>query len=340
MIRTLACLLAALPLAAHAAPSYRLAATVPLGAPDRWDYLAFDPAAQRILIAHMSETTIVDARTQKIVGHLAPLAGAHGETVTPDGRIAADSGKTGTVTIFDGTSFKPLKTMPAGADADGMLYDPASRRVVVVNGDPATATLLDPDGAQPTTTVALGGAPESAVADGHGAIFINLADKNALVRLEGAKVAARWPLPGCQSPHGLAIDPRTEILFSTCRNAVLLAVDGKSGSIRQRFTIGHGTDAAAFDPGTNRAFSANGDGTLTIIQEHGDTLTKLEDLHTAPGARTLTVDPATGRVYLVTADVQAALPAEHGGMVPHFTFKPGSAKLLIFAPVPAAAAGR
>ena len=121
---------------------------------------------------------------------------------------------------------------------------------------------------------------------------------------------------------------------------MLLAVDGKTGSIRQRFTIGHGTDAAAFDPGTNRAFSANGDGTLTIIQEHGDTLTKLEDLHTAPGARTLTVDPATGRVFLVTADVQAALPAEHGGMVPHFTFKPGSAKMLIFAPVPAAAAGR
>jgi DNA-binding beta-propeller fold protein YncE len=324
MIRLFCLLLAALPLTARAVPPYRLEATVPLGAPDRWDYLSFDPSTHRILIAHAAETTIVDAISQKIVGNLAPLDGAHGQAVVPDGRIFADSGKTGTVSIFDGQSFKKLKTVLAGQDADAMLYDPASRRVVVMNGDPATATLLDPAGAAPAQTVSLGGSPESAVTDGHGAIFINLADKGELARLGAGRVTARWKLPGCVSPHGLAIDARSETLFSTCRNAVLLAVDGKTGTIRQRFDIGHGTDAATFDPGTNRAFSANGDGTLTVIEEQGGTLTKLDDVPTAPGARTIAADQATGRIYLVTADVQATSP--------RLAFKPGTAKLLIYAP--------
>jgi DNA-binding beta-propeller fold protein YncE len=340
MIRIISLLLAGVPLAAQAAPAYRLEASVPLGAPDHWDYLTFDPATQHILIAHGSETTVVDANSRKIVARLGPLAGAHGQAVLPDGRIFVDSGKTGSVTIFDSKTFKALKTVPAGRDADGMLYDPASRRMVVANGDPATATLLDPDGAQSAETVPLGGSPESAVTDGHGALFVNLADKGELVRVEAGRVRARWTLGGCDSPHGLAIDARSEILFSTCRNAVLLAVDGKTGAIKHRFAIGLGTDAAAFDPGTSRAFSANGDGTLSVIQERGGTLTKLDDVATAPGARTVTVDPATGRIYLVTADVQAKLPAGHGGMVPHFTFKPGTVKLLILAPVPATRTGR
>lgn len=337
-MRSLYLLPAVLPLAAHAAPAapaYRLEASASLGAPDRWDYVTFDPVAHHILVAHASETTVVDADSKKIIGHLAPLAGAHGQVTLPDGRIVSDAGKSGTVTSFDGKTFKSLKTVDAGQDADAMLYDPASQRIAVMNGDPGTATLLDANGSKPAQTISLGGSPESAVTDGHGAIFINIADTGELVRLESGRVTARWPLTGCESPHGLAIDARREILFSTCRNAVMLAVDGKTGAIRQRFAIGHGTDAAAFDPSTNRAFSANGEGTLTVIQEQGNTLTKLEDVPTAPGARTLAVDPTTGRVYLVTADVQPTLPAEHGGASPHVTYTPGSVKLLIFAPVPA-----
>jgi DNA-binding beta-propeller fold protein YncE len=322
--------LALLPLAATASPAYTLEATVPLGPPDRWDYVAYDSASDRILIAHATETTVVDARTRSVIARLAPLNGAHGQVVTPDGRIFADSGKTGTVTIFDGTSFKALNTVPAGQDADGMVYEPASHLVAVMDGDPGTATLLDPAGKKPALTVPLGGSPESAVADGKGALFINIADKGELVRVTGVAVAARWKLPGCQSPHGLAIDAARELLFSSCRNARLLVVDGKTGAILNTFDIGHGTDTAAFDPQRARAFSANADGTLSVFQENKGGISKLDDVETAPGARTMAVDPSSGRIFLITADVQDKLQSPQ----PKFAFRPGTVKLLIYKPTP------
>jgi DNA-binding beta-propeller fold protein YncE len=321
-------LLALMPLTAAAAPSYSLEASIPLGPPDRWDYVTYDSAKDRILVAHSTETTVVDAKTRAVIARLAPLNGAHGQVVTPDGRIFADSGKSGSVTIFDGASFKALKTVAAGQDADGMAYDPASQLVAVMDGDPGTATLLDAAGAKPAVTVPLGGSPESAVADGKGALFINIADKGELVRVEGGKVVGRWKLPGCQSPHGLAIDATRELLFSSCRNAKLFVVDGKSGAIAQSFDIGHGTDTAGFDPGLKRAFSANADGTLSVFQEKDGTLSKLEDLRTAPGARTMAIDPASGRVFLVTADVQQQTAEAK------YTFRPGTVKLLIYKPTP------
>ncbi len=315
--------------AASASPSYTLEATIPLGAPDRWDYVTYDSAADRVLIAHATETTVVDAKTRAVIARLGPLDGAHGQVVLPDGRIFADSGKAGTVTVFSGSTFKELTTLPAGQNADGMVYDPASHVVAVMNGDPATATLLDPAGVKPAITVPLGGSPESAVADGRGAMFINIADKGELARLEGGKLVARWTLADCQSPHGLAIDQKREILFSSCRNAKLLAVDGNTGVIRQTFAIGHGTDTAAFDQVRLRTFSANADGTLSVFQEKDGELTKLDDVMTAPGARTMAVDPSSGRVFLVTADAADRPQAAQT----KFTFRPGTVKLLIYKPV-------
>ncbi len=320
---------AILPLTAAATPAYTLEATIPLGPPDRWDYVTYDAASHRVLIAHGTETTVVDANSHTVVGRLSPLDGAHGQVATPDGHVFADSGKSGTVTVFDGASFKPLRTVPAGQDADGMVYDAASQRVSVMNGDPGTATLLDPTTKTPATTVALGGSPESAVSDGKGALFINIADKGELVEVKGGSVVARWNLPGCTSPHGLAIDPKRELLFSSCRNAKLLVVDGNTGTIRQTFDIGRGTDTAAFDPGRERAFSSNSDGTLSVFQEHDGAVTKLDDVATAPGARTMAVDPSSGRLFLVTAEVQDRLQ----GAAPKFTFRPGTVRLLIFKPV-------
>jgi DNA-binding beta-propeller fold protein YncE len=320
--------LSALPLVAAASPSYTLEATIPLGPPDRWDYVTYDGTSDRVLIAHGTETTVVDAKGHAVIARLAPLNGAHGQVVTPDGHIFADSGKTGTVTIFDGASFKPLRTVPAGQDADGMVYDQASHLVGVMNGDPGTATLLDPKGTKPAMTVPLGGSPESAVSDGKGAIFINIADTAEMVRVKGGSVVARWKLPGCTSPHGLAIDPVRELLFSSCRNAKLLVVDGGTGVTRQTFDIGHGTDTAAFDPGRARAFSANSDGTLSVFQEKDGVVSKLDDVVTSPGARTMAVDPSTGRIFLVTAEVQEKLHTPE----PKFTFRPGTVRLLIYKP--------
>ena len=61
------------------APSYSLTKTIPLGAPDRWDYAVFDPATVRVYIAHGDRLTVLDARTGGVVGQVEGIpGGTHG----------------------------------------------------------------------------------------------------------------------------------------------------------------------------------------------------------------------------------------------------------------------
>src|SRR5262249_42064445 len=71
---------------------------------------------------------------------------------------------------------------------------------------------------------------------------------------------------------GLAIDVKNEILFAGCRApqmmVILSAADGK---ILDALPIGSTADSAIFNPETNEAYSAQIDGTLTIIKETSPT---------------------------------------------------------------------
>jgi YVTN family beta-propeller protein len=320
--------------AAHAAPTYTVTKTIPLGAPDKWDYLSFDAASHRVFVAHADHTDVIDAATGAILGKLAGLSGAHGQTVTADGTIWADSGKTGTVTAYDPKTFAAIKTLPVAPDADGVVTGPHRQRVVVVAGDSESATLIDATTKTVQATVKLGGAPESAAIDEAGHIYIDLASTKeiAVVDIATAKVTARYPIPDCTSSHGLAIDSKTRRLFPTCVNTKMLVLDADTGHVLQTLPIGHGTDAAAFDPVRHLVYSSNSDGTLSTFSEDSKgTLTALGDVPTAPGSRTLAVDPSNGRVFLVTADLEGTQPAPVNGRV-HYNYKPGSVHLLFLDP--------
>jgi len=59
-------------------------------------------------------------------------------------------------------------------------------------------------------------------------------------------------------------------------------------------------------------FSSNGDGTLTVIGKTTGNYGVLQNLETQRGARTLTVNPDTHQVYLVTAKFEDAASAPPG----------------------------
>jgi hypothetical protein len=62
-------------------------------------------------------------------------------------------------------------------------------------------------------------------------------------------------------------------------------------------------DGAAFDPGTGLAFASNGDGTITVVHENSPTTFHVAGKATTRrGARTMTLDPRTHRLYTVTAN--------------------------------------
>jgi YVTN family beta-propeller protein len=314
------------PVWAQPVPEYRISNTIPLGAPDRWDYLTFDPGSHRVYVAHGDRVTVVDGRDGKLLGEITGFpGGTHGIVVVAAvGRGYTDDGQAGEIGSF---SLETLKV------------DPPSGHVFVINGDSGTLTVIDPKTDTVVATVAAGSPLEFGVSGQNGKLYVDGVDKNEIVRIDTRSnlVDAHWPLSGCTSPAGMAIDLNQRRLFASCRNKVLEVVNADSGAVLSTLPIGAGTDSAAFDPKRRRAFSSNGqDGTLSIIQEQDSgTFVALGSVPTAPLARTMSIDPATGRIYLVTADIDTSVPAEAAtGPGPHRRhIVPGSVRLLFLDPV-------
>jgi DNA-binding beta-propeller fold protein YncE len=123
-------------------------------------------------------------------------------------------------------------------------------------------------------------------------------------------------------------------LFATCANNLLIVVDADSGATITTLPIGSFSDGAAFDPVRKRIFSSNGDGTLSVFQEKdAQHFSPLETIETSQGARTMAIDPRTGRLFLAAADVEKMQPPAKPGGRPRLSFVPNSLKLLYFDPV-------
>jgi YVTN family beta-propeller protein len=314
--------------------AYRLAMTVPLGAPDRWDYVFFDAASHRVFVAHGDRVSVVDGRSGRALGDITGMpGGTHGVAVSPaTGRGYTDDGEAGTVVSFDLKTLKTGKTLKAAPDADGMVSDPLTGHVFIINGDSATATVVDPKTNAAITTVQVGGKLEAPIADGEGQVYINGAGNREIVRVSTRTntVTARWPVEDCESPHGIAIDARRHRLFTSCVNQKLTVLNTETGAVVASLPIGKGTDAAAYDPVRRRVFSSNGrDGTLTVIQQDGaDSYRVLDTVPTAVTGRTMDLDPQSGRIFIAAASIDAA--TSQPGARPKM--QPGSLKLLIFEP--------
>jgi DNA-binding beta-propeller fold protein YncE len=176
--------------------------------------------------------------------------------------------------------------------------------VFTFNGRSKDATAFDAATGKVEGTIPLGGKPEFSVADGKGAIFVNIEDTAEIAQLDAKKlsVTRRYSLAPCEEPSGLAIDAAKRRLFSVCGNKLMAISDPDAGKVLATVPIGAGTDGAGFDPARGLAFSSNGgDGTLTVVSESGGKWAVVENATTRRGARTMTIDPKTHDIYLPTA---------------------------------------
>jgi DNA-binding beta-propeller fold protein YncE len=152
----------------------------------------------------------------------------------------------------------------------------------------------------------LGGKPEFAAVDTQaGRVFNNLEDKSevAVIDTKTHAVVERWPIAPGEAASGMAFDAAHHRLFLGCGNKLMVMLDSTTGQVVASVPIGAGVDANAFDPVTQLAFASCGDGTVTIAHEDTpDKLTVTQTLTTKRGARTMTIDPKTHRIYLAAAE--------------------------------------
>ena len=92
---------------------------------------------------------------------------------------------------------------------------------------------------------------------------------------------------------------------------ILSATDGK---ILTTLPLAGPSDGAVFNPQTMEAFSSHSNGTLTVVKENSPTSFDVEqNLQTMNGARTLSMDTKTGRIYVMSVERGPAPPPPPGG---------------------------
>lgn len=313
---------------------YHILDSVRLGGEEGWDYLTVDTSAERLYISRASRVQVVDMRKLAVIGEIPHTLGVHGiALVHSKGRGYTSNGRDSTVTVFDLETLKTLSTIRVdGRNPDAILFDQYSGRLFTFNGGSANATVIDVTSEEIVGTVPLDGKPEFAVADGRGRIYVNIEDRNALVVFDAKtlRVLKRWPLAPGGAPTGLAIDREHRRLFAGCGNRCMVILDADSGNVVATVPIGEGVDGTAYDPGTRLAFSANGEGTLTVVREDSPKrFSSLGNVATRRGARTLVVDEKTHRIYTVTARFGPPPPPTPERPRPRPSIEPGTATLYV-----------
>ena len=320
--------LAAICIAADA-PGFRVTQRYAVPGDGGFDYVTFDGSSNRIYASHGTQVDVLDAATGKLLGKVQDTPGVHSIAIVPAlHRGFTTNGAEATVSVFDTNTFQTIKKIPVAKDPDFVFYDASSKRVLVCHGDAAAITAIDPEKEAVIGQVALGGGAEASVVNGKGTGFVNLEEEAEVVSYDPQTltVKAKYPITGCKTPTGLAMDAANSRLFIGCRSKVMAVMNADTGKVITTLPIGTRVDAVAFDADNKLIFCSNGDGTISVIhQKSPDVYESVGDIQTQPSAKTMALDPKTKRMFLSAAEIVPPPAGEKGRGKP----KPGSFTILV-----------
>lgn len=322
----------------NAGSEYKIVSRISLPGEGGWDYLSVDEAGARLFVSHSTVVLVVDLKTGKLAGTINETPGVHGIAIVQDQNKAFISvGRSALVKVINLQTLALIADVKiTGQNPDAIIYDQFSKKIFVFNGGSANATVLDATTNEVVATIPLEGKPEFPASDGKGKVYVNIEDKSliSVIDVKSMKVEKSWPIAPGEEPSGLALDNETHRLFSVCSNKLMVVVDALDGHVVTTLPIGSGCDGVKFDPGLKRAYSSNGDGTMTVVEElNKDSFKVLENVTTMSGSRTMAVDTKSHHLYLPAAEYNPAPAATTENPRPRRTMKPGSFVILDIAPV-------
>jgi len=295
---------------------YRVSKTVKVGGVGTFDTVFADTVGRRLYIPRKNpgRITVFDLDTLEPVGEI-PNAAANGTIVDPKSGHGFGSSKP--VVMFDAKTLQTIKTIDVEGGPDAILFDAFNQRVYIFSHVAPHATAISTVDGSIAGTVDLGGMPEQAVTDGKGHIYSVIRDTNnvAVIDAKTLTVSAHYTVaPKGGRCSGLAIDAKNHILFAGCREPqTMVIMNADDGKILETLPIGAGVDSAIFNPETMETYSAQVDGTLTIIKENSPTsFVVAQTVQTKQSAKQMAWDSKTKRILLIAADYTPATPATSG----------------------------
>ena len=323
---------------------YKVLKTAKVGGEGGWDYIYAEPSGRRLYIPRGATRAVAATDTQPEVPAVAArLTIFNLDTLEPAGEIPGVGGngtavdpKTGhgftsdhpKVSMFDTKTLTLMKSIDVGAARpDGILFDAFNQRVYVFSHPTKDATVIDTKDGTVLGTIDLGGVPEQGVADGKGMLYVVMQDavgSVTAVDVKTMKAIGHYSFVDKGGCNGLALDVKNQVLFAACGRSgnppaqpaqpMMVILSARDGKILTSLPLAGGSDGAAFNPETMEAFSTQGNGTMTIVKEKSPTSFEVEqNLQTMMGARTVTFDSKTGRLFTMSQERGPAPPPPPGG---------------------------
>jgi DNA-binding beta-propeller fold protein YncE len=300
--------IAAVPARMAAQQPYHVIAKWVIGGDGGWDYLRVDPATHRLYVAHGPQVQVVDTTSGKLVGAITGLVGTHGIAFDATGKYGYISdGRGSAVVVFDRSTLAKVASINVADGPDGIVYEPVTKTVWTFNSR-GSASVIDTAAQKLVATIKMPSSGEAPVVDGKGFIYGNVAGKIVRFDAHTRAITATW-VTGCDDASGSGIDIEGHRLFQACAGKRMMVVDSATGKVLGQAEIGDDPDSADYSPKFKLAFASTNDGLLSVVGGSGNAYKNLEKLPTQKGARTMTYDPATDRVYTATANIQAAATA-------------------------------
>lgn len=291
-------------------PPLKKVADVPLpGAAVRFDYQSFDPAHDRLYIAHMNADQLVvfDVKKREVVANLDGFPNVHGVWAVPEiSRVYASATGEHKLAVVDMQTLKIIATPGPIKYPDGIAYAPSAKRVFVSDERGDADAVIDATTNSLITTIPLGGGAGNTVYDpGSGHILVAVHEKNELVSIDPAtaKIIGHHPVKGVESPHGIALDVEGRLAFVAGEeNNKLAVLDLTDGKVLAIYPVGKDPDVLAFDPGLKLLYVSAESGEVTVFREKGKAVVKVGEM-SMPHAHTVAVDPKTHLVYFPLQNV-------------------------------------
>ncbi|MFL5513703.1 MAG: hypothetical protein ACJ8CN_14865 [Gemmatimonadales bacterium] len=283
----------------------RLVAEIPVpGGAGRFDYQSLDPSDGRLYIAQMGagRLLVFDTKTDRVISSLPGFPRVTGVLAVPQlHRVYTSAAGRHELVVLESPSLRVRSRIPDIRFPDGIAYAAAAGKVFVSDEVGERDVVVDARADSGIGVVALGGEAGNTQYDSVGhRIWVAVQTRNQLVAIDPGSdsIVGRYDLEGADHPHGLFIDAPHRIAYVACEgNAKLLVFDLTSLRLTGTYSVGDEPDVLAFDPGLQRLYVAAESGVVTVFQQRDRALQSLGE-YRARAAHSVSVDPATHRVYL------------------------------------------
>jgi YVTN family beta-propeller protein len=269
----------------------------------RIDHLSVDEKGQRLFVSALGNNTVevIDIKAGKRVKTISGLQEPQGVLYVLSARLYVANAKDGSVRIFDGSSYAPLKTLDYDDDADNLRYDSGHKRIYVGYGSGALGEIDDQG--NKAGEIKLDAHPESFQLEKDSPrIYVNLPKSRKIAVLDREKraIIATWPIGMALANYPMALDQADHRLFVMTRfPARLLVFDTNTGQTIQRLPAVGDCDDVFYDQTRKRIYATGGEGSISVFeQQDPDHYKESARIITVNGARTGFFSPDLDRLFL------------------------------------------